>query len=106
MAEKTTLARPYALAVFELAQAAKKLKPWSEILQSLAAVAADPTMARVISDPRTTKTKLVELFTEVCKLDAQGVNFVKMLVENRRLTVLTEIAVAYEQLRAEAERSV
>ncbi|MEK6749536.1 MAG: F0F1 ATP synthase subunit delta [Pseudomonadota bacterium] len=106
MAENTTLARPYAWAVFELAQAAKKLQPWSETLDFAAAVAIDPQVARLIGNPRTTKAKLIELFTAVCKLDAQGVNLIKVLVENRRLGVLPEIAEIYAQLRAEAERTV
>ena len=41
MAEKTTIARPYAQAVFELAQSHKELPRWSEMLQLVATVAAD-----------------------------------------------------------------
>ncbi|MFP3874255.1 MAG: F0F1 ATP synthase subunit delta, partial [Thiohalophilus sp.] len=41
MAEKSTIARPYAQAAFDLAQQQGKLKEWSEMLHWLAAVAAD-----------------------------------------------------------------
>lgn len=106
MAENSTLARPYALAIFELAQASKKLKPWSDALALAAATAADPNVARLIGDPRVSKAKLIDLFTNVCSLDAQGVNLIKILVENRRLAVLPEISSLFEELRADAERTV
>ena len=44
MAENVTIARPYADAAFELARGAGALGPWSEALDRLAAVAADPTL--------------------------------------------------------------
>ncbi len=46
MAEKSTIARPYAEAVFQTADAAKQLKEWSAILQTVAMIAADAAVAR------------------------------------------------------------
>lgn len=108
MAEKQTLARPYAEAVFELAQARGALKPWSEMLAFVTTVAADENMQRLAADPRVDRARFRELFLEVCgkNLDDVGANFVRLLVENRRLNLLPEIVAQYETLKAEAEARV
>ena len=61
MAEKTTIARPYAQAVFELAQARKELPRWSEMLHLAAAVVSDERIATLVGNPRVSKTQLAEL---------------------------------------------
>ena len=48
MAEKSTVARPYAEAVFSQAQDDGQLKEWSEMLQMARSVATDPAMAAII----------------------------------------------------------
>lgn len=105
MAENTTIARPYAQAVFELARSHNNLKAWSEMLQFAAAVAADPQMKSLVGDPRVGTDQLERLFLDICgdKCDAAAQNFIKLLIENRRLNVLPEIAHLYETQRAEAE---
>lgn len=108
MAEIQTLARPYAEAVFELAQARHALKPWSEMLALVSAIAADEHIQRLAADPRVDRARFRELFLDVCgkKLDEAGANFVRLLVENRRLNLLPEIVAQYETLKAEAEARV
>jgi F-type H+-transporting ATPase subunit delta len=108
MAEAKTIARPYAEAAFALAQQRKALKPWSEMLALAAAVAADPSVARLATDPKTTGARLLGLFLSVCgeRLDAAGQNLVRVLVENRRLALLPEIAAVYEDLKNAAEARV
>ncbi|MBI3570879.1 MAG: F0F1 ATP synthase subunit delta [Gammaproteobacteria bacterium] len=108
MAEKQTLARPYAEAVFELAQARGALKLWSEMLAFITVIAADENMQRLASDPRVDRARFRELFLGVCvnNLDDAGANFVRLLVENRRLNLLPEIVAQYETLKAEAEARV
>ena len=108
MAELTTIARPYAQAIFELAQATDRFKAWSEMLAFAAAVSQDEHMKLAIDSTRFTRPQLAALFAEVCgdQLDEQGRNLVRTLAENRRLALLPEIAAVYEVLRAEAERSI
>ncbi len=108
MAEKQTLARPYAEAVFELARAHNALKPWSEMLALVTAIAADANMQRLAGDPRVDRVRFRELFLDVCGkgLDEAGANFVRLLVENRRLNLLPEIVTQYETLKAEAEARI
>lgn len=108
MSEKTTVARPYAQAIFELAQAAGALPHWSEMLAFAAAVATDPDMVRVLDNPRMDRQRIEDLFLEVCgtHLDATGQNAMRVLAANRRLGLLPEIHALYEKLRAEAEHAI
>jgi len=108
MAEKQTLARPYAEAVFELAKARNELKKWSEMLGLIAAVAADENVTRLADDPRVDRARFLALFLGVChqQIDEAGANFVRLLVDNRRLELLPEVVTPFETLKAEAEARV
>jgi len=105
MSELNTIARPYAQAAFDLAKEADALEKWSDMLGFAAIVSADATMRQAIDSPNLSVAEQAELFIQVCddQLDDQGRNFVKLLAENRRLTLFTEIAALYEELRADAE---
>ena len=108
MAELSTIARPYAEAIFSLAHEAAKLADWSDMLALAAAVAADANMQPLIGNTNINKSQLSGLFLDICgdKLTAEGKNTIKVLVENRRLNVLPEIAKQFEALKAEAEKTV
>ncbi len=106
--ERRTLARPYAEAVYRLAQERKTLKVWSEMLQLAAAVAADPQVAALIDNPRVARERFVEFFLDVGgkKFDKDAANFIRLLSENHRLVLLPEITALYELLRAQSEGRV
>ena len=106
MAERITIARPYAKAVFQLALGAKQLPQWSQTLRASASVIADPRVKALLGNPGVSAEQLVTLVSEVAGIDAQATNFIATLAANRRLGFLPEIAARYEQLRAEAERTV
>ena len=108
MAELTTLARPYAKAAFEHAQAHQQLANWSAMLGLAAAVSQDDTMQRVLKAPRLTSAEKATTFNEVCgdKFDAQARNFLSIVSENNRMELLPEIADMFELYKAEQEKSV
>ncbi|MCI0504867.1 MAG: F0F1 ATP synthase subunit delta [Gammaproteobacteria bacterium] len=108
MAEKSTIARPYAEAVFALAKEQKQLKAWSEMLQTAAAVAMNDDMQAMISNTNVRKDQVAKLIIDVCgnKFSAEGKNLIRLLAENRRLSLLAEIAAQYEALRAEEEKTI
>ncbi|HET7922475.1 MAG TPA: F0F1 ATP synthase subunit delta [Gammaproteobacteria bacterium] len=111
MAENSTLARPYARAVFEIASAQHALENWGATLTLLAELAQDASVRAMLANPRVPAALRAELVTELAgkagaKLDAVARNFVKLLAENRRLPILPEIAADFATLRAEAEGSV
>lgn len=107
MAEPSQIARPYAKAVFELAREQGDYRPWSALLQKLAALVRDPELRPLLNHPRVTRAALTEALTQgLGTLDAAATNLVQLLVENGRLACAPEMAAQFETLRAEAERTV
>ena len=112
MAERLTIARPYAKAVFAEAVAGKRLAEWSAVLQTAAAVSADARVKPLFGNPQVSAAQLVELFTGVggagfdTQIADQARNLLATLADYRRLPFLPEISTAYERLRAEYERTV
>lgn len=108
MAEARTAARPYAEAAFEVAKDRGKLAEWSQMLALLGAAVSDERVARLASDPRVGRERLAEFILGLAgtKLDADGANFVRLLIDNHRLALVREIARIFEELRAEAEGRV
>jgi F-type H+-transporting ATPase subunit delta len=105
MAEKVSVARPYARAVFELAREHGDFVRWSTILAAAAAVVQDSRVARLLSSPRVQASELIDLIAAACgdALGASGRNFLSTLAQNRRLGVLPEVAAHFEELRSEVE---
>jgi F-type H+-transporting ATPase subunit delta len=99
MAELSTIARPYAQALFESARTDGSLGAWVDAVDELAALTTHPRVAEVVADPKLGPTQIVELLTGMLKtkLPASGLNFLGTLIENGRLSALPEIA---RQLRA------
>jgi F-type H+-transporting ATPase subunit delta len=105
VADRATIARPYARAAFAHAQATKDLASWSKLLGAAAIGAKDARVARLIGNPHVTGDELVDLLGGLSKQAAGegGKNFLRALAENNRLALLPEIAAQYEKLRAEVE---
>ncbi|TRZ67002.1 MAG: F0F1 ATP synthase subunit delta [Rhodocyclaceae bacterium] len=101
MAENVTLARPYAEATYQLALAGNALSEWSEMLERMVAVAAHPEMRVCIDNPRLPARDLTQMFVDAVdgSLTADQKSFVRLLVENRRLGVVTEIRKLYLELK-------
>ena len=108
MSELSTLARPYADAVFRMAQGENDLAGWSSRVATLAMIVSDAQVARLIADPAVSSDRVAGLVIDVAgaSLGERGANFVKVLAENGRLTVLPEISVQFESLKANAESTV
>jgi F-type H+-transporting ATPase subunit delta len=107
MAEKVTIARPYARAAFEYAQEQKAFARWSQMLATVATAVSDERVKKLLSSPRVAQADLVELLAGVAgdSLDEHGRNFIGTLAQNRRLALLPQIAAGYETLRADAENT-
>ncbi len=105
MAENATLARPYAEAVFRLADAGGTLAAWSGTLRTLAQVAAHPDMQECLAKYDLTAVQLRELFLSLCPgdLSAEPKTFIGLLIEYDRLTLLPEILEQFETLKNERE---
>jgi F-type H+-transporting ATPase subunit delta len=105
MAETATLARPYAEAVFRLADAGGALAPWSDTLRTLAQVVAHPDMQECLAKYDLSAAQLRELFLSLCpaELSAEAKTFVGLLIEYDRLMLLPEIFGQFETLKNERE---
>lgn len=103
MSELVTAARPYARAIIDLADSQKALDNWSKQLQFMAAVAMDPGVEKLISNPRLTRSEIAEIFSTACgeDIDDEARNLVRLLAENCRLAILPELSMLFDQLRAE-----
>lgn len=105
MAEISTIARPYAVAAFNLAKEKKALKEWSEMLGFLAQVSQDECMHTFINDSKVSDEDREKTLIKIAakKLNAYGENLIKLLIEYKRLNVLPEISEAFEALKATDE---
>src|SRR5690242_12760714 len=101
MAENVTLARPYAEAAFRIAREASQLDGWYGALAQMATVAADAEMQALIDNPKVDVATVVRVFTEVAGagLTAEQKNFIQLLAENDRLSVLGEIRDLFGDLK-------
>lgn len=106
--DATTIARPYAEAVFQRAVETDKLDLWSEMLGLLGSAVADPALSGLLANPKLTTEQKTELMLEIGggRLNDEGQNLVKLLAANGRLSVITEIAQAFEQRKAEHEGTI
>ncbi|MCW8827051.1 MAG: F0F1 ATP synthase subunit delta [Gammaproteobacteria bacterium] len=108
MAEKRTVARPYAQAAFALAQEQGELQSWSNMITLLGQAASDPQLKVLLEDPEQEPTKMIGLLQAICgdAMPNSGINMLKLLAENGRLLLLPEIAELFEEERAEVEKCV
>lgn len=105
MAEKTTIARPYAKAAFQEAETDKDLPLWSERLRAAATAVRDPRVHELLGSPSVSGGELAEFVMGVtgAPLAEHGQNFFRMLAENHRLGYLPEISTLFDQYKDQAE---
>ena len=103
MAELSTIARPYAEALFRVAgedQRADAMATWSALVADMGLVASDPDMRRVLADPRVTSDQVYGVFVGALGNEPNTVaqNFVRALIDNDRLGAMPEIATQFAAL--------
>jgi len=104
MAEAVTVARPYAEAVFALADATSALGHWSQMLAAMATVAATPEMMEASGNPRLSPEQVYGIIAGASgNITTEAQNFLRVLIENRRLGLLPEIREIFEELKNERE---
>lgn len=104
MAELLTLARPYAKAAFSYASEQGATENWSKVLQMLSAMVQDDAFSAYLDRPELTAEQQVKVIvgTTSDSLQSKSVeNFLTLLAENDRLSLLPEIALEFEQLKAQ-----
>ena len=108
MLERTTLARPYAKALLEIAIASKSYEKWAEILKTLCLIVENQQISVLLKDRTIPLQKVADIFLALCQdfLDDKGRAFVTLLVFHRRLEVLPEIIDLYQKMYADKEKII
>jgi F-type H+-transporting ATPase subunit delta len=108
MAELATIARPYAEALFEVAQSepqADALATWSDCLRALAQVAGYPDVLSLASNPKISRGTVIDLLLSTVRahmpphIPQPVENLVRMMVDNHRLEALPEVACQFDTLK-------
>ena len=104
MATESTTARPYARAIFELAEQRGGFDQWSDRLGFWSSVVQDDAIRARLAEPGVTAQSKADLIAQVSDgLDDDSRSLLKMLAENDRLAALPDMHAQYEELRREAE---
>jgi len=106
MAELSTIARPYAEALFASARDEKAgLAKWADQVQSLADVMSVEAVRAAMVDPRLEDAQRASVFLSLVQpaVDKPLQNFVTLLISNDRLVLLPQIAEQFHALKDEAE---
>jgi F-type H+-transporting ATPase subunit delta len=102
MAELSTVARPYAEALFAAARDDKAgLDLWAALVNQMAQVAANADVREAMSDPRLGDAERAQAFAGLLQgeVPQSARNFIDLLVENDRLLLLPEIAEQFMALK-------
>jgi F-type H+-transporting ATPase subunit delta len=115
MADNNTIARPYAQALFELANEAGELAAWSKSLDTASQLLVDGQVVDYLGNPGFDDKQRLEFLTGLfakagAKLLAgknkHGANFLRLLLEYGRVAVFPEIVDHFETLKARVENTV
>lgn len=112
MADSSTVARPYAKAIFEMARDSQTLQEWDAALKLLAIVSQDNEVVGFVTNPSVTINQRVELFESIVATyknmpkHQDVVNFLSVLAENHRLLVLSDIYLQYAERRAMFDKTM
>ena len=102
MAELATLARPYAEALFQVAQKGDLMQA-REQLDAMADVAANPPLRQFADAPKSGAQQVFDVITSVANvpLSDASKNLLRTVIDNGRLSVLPEIAAQFHVLVSE-----
>ena len=111
--ELMTIARPYARAAFAHALghrqgAADGLAAWSTRLTTLAAVIDTPIVQAALDNPTLTTRQEAALLHQLLgdDLGREGENFLAILAEYGRLTLIPAVAEMFERLKSDYEKTI
>lgn len=101
MSELTTIARPYAKAAFDFAVEQSAVEKWTKMLGFVAEVAKNDQIQAFLNSSFSAQ-KIADTVISICgeQLDKSGQNLIRLMAENKRLTVLP---VVFEQFKSYVE---
>lgn len=92
MSELTTIARPYAKAAFDFAVEQSAVEKWAEMLGFVAEVTKNEQIQQFLTSSFSAQ-KVADTVISICgeQLDQYGQNLIRLMAENKRLTVLPAV---------------
>lgn len=106
MAELSTIARPYAEALFAAVKNdSKGLQYWSELIQYLGQIVSQTDVQDALGDPRLSNEQRTTLLFDLAQQDLpeQAKNLIELIVVNNRTSAMANIAAQFELLRNQHE---
>lgn len=100
MAELATVARPYAEALFRVAKSGDMVS-WSNLMTRMSEIGAHPDVKELVSNPKLTDRQVSDTLLALLNSDipAEAKNFIEVLVENGRVSLLPKISAQFHALK-------
>jgi F-type H+-transporting ATPase subunit delta len=103
---RARIAQRYTRALFELAKEAGQMEPIGQDLAALASVlASEETLRTSLLSPgltRAVKSQIIDVVVEALKPHAFVANFLRVLLDARKLSIFPDVAAAYRGMLDEA----
>ena len=108
MANTTTIARPYAKAIFELALTHQNLQVWSSLLMLWAQFTEATEVQDYLNNPNVALEAKTSLLMDVVgKQDSpMALNLIQILAHHKRLGIFPELLLQYQALREDFEKTL
>jgi len=109
--ELSTIAKPYAHAIFEIAEKNDSLSEWSELLSTASAIMADNATQAFIASPGTSKDQKIELICTLLEkatsreLSKQESALINIVLNNGRTDAFGSISSAFDSAVSNANQS-
>jgi len=109
--ELSTIAKPYAQAIFEIAGQSKSVSSWSDFLAAASVIMADKNTKAFIASPGKSKDQKFDLISALIgkttsrELSKQESAFINLILKNDRSSVISSIADTFESAVSNANKS-
>jgi len=109
--ELSTIAKPYAQAIFEIAEKNDSLSDWSELLSTASAIMADNATQAFIASPGTSKDQKIDLICALLEkatsreLSKQESALINIVLNNGRTDAFGSISSAFDSAVSNANQS-
>ncbi|MDB9863878.1 F0F1 ATP synthase subunit delta [Candidatus Thioglobus sp.] len=109
--ELSTIAKPYAQAIFEIAEQSNSVLGWSDFLAAATEIMADKNTKTFIASPSKSKNQKFDLISALIArmtskdLSKQEAAFINLVLNNDRSSAISSIANVFESTVSNANKS-
>jgi F-type H+-transporting ATPase subunit delta len=100
--ELSTIAKPYAQAIFDIAEQGSSHSEWSDLLSTASVIMSDDATQDFVASPNTSKDQKIQLICVLLEkvmarsLNTQESAFINLIINNDRTEAIESIANAFE----------